>query len=84
MKIRSQGQVSTPIYWTVLDSGKTWRGGLPVQFTRKSVSSARCFPYVSAEEVLASSRRPVVGGEPRSPKRSDIYREANADPENNR
>jgi hypothetical protein len=77
--VRSQGQVSTLLYWTVPDLSKTWRGGLPAQFTRKPVSSAQCFPRVSAEEVSESARGAIASGGPGSPRGPDIHKEANID-----
>jgi hypothetical protein len=39
-EVWSQGQTSTSIYRTVLDSGKTWRNGISTQSTRKSINRA--------------------------------------------
>jgi hypothetical protein len=61
-----------------------WRCGLPAQLTKKSICSARCVSHVLLEEMSESARRIVARGGPRSPRRSNLYREANSDPRNSR
>jgi hypothetical protein len=78
-KVRSQGQASTPICWSVLDSRKAWRSGLSAQFARRFVSDTWCISCVSVEEMSACARGAVASGRSGSPRRLDLHREANVD-----